>query len=221
MRLLYKFPSRSRPTKFFACLDNILSLAQHDDFVIVPTLDDNDYTIDAPFRQKLAGYGEKVQPAFGRSTSKIHAVNRGMPTGNWDIVIATSDDMEFLEPGFDLRIIADMTLFFPDTDGVLHYPDGWEHGAILSLPVIGRKYYDRFGYIYHPSYQSLFCDEEAVIVADALGKLASIEAGFFRHNHPQAGRGQMDAQYKYTEGFHAVDKRTFESRKRRNFFVKA
>lgn len=217
MRIIYKFPSRSRPAKFFACLDNILAMAVRDDFIIVPTLDDNDHTINALFKERLSDYGEKVQPVYGRSTSKIHAVNRDMPTGPWDIVIATSDDMEFIQKGFDLDIINHMLTIFPDTDGVLHYPDGHDHGDILSLPVIGRKYYDRFGYIYHPSYVSLFCDEEAILVAKNLGKLASLQDNLFQHNHPTwTGQG-MDAQYKYTERFHAVDKSTFMRRKQRNF----
>lgn len=217
MRLLYKFPSRSRPSKFFAHLDNILAMARHDDFVIVPTLDDNDLTINESFKEKLSGYGERIQPIFGRSTSKIHAVNRGIPADPWDIVIATSDDMEFIQVGFDLQIIEHMRALFPDLDGVLHYPDGFEHADILSLPVIGRKYYDRFGYIYHPSYVSLFCDEEAILAAKNLGKLASINAQLFRHNHPTwTGQG-MDKQYKHTEGFYHVDKATFQRRKQRNF----
>lgn len=194
-------------------------MARHDDFLIVPTLDDNDHTINPSFREKLATYGAAVQPVFGKSLSKIHAVNRNMPSSHWDIVIATSDDMEFIEEGFDLEIIRDMELVFPDTDGVLHYPDGFDHGEILSLPVIGRKYYDHFGYIYHPSYQSLFCDEEAIEVARKLGKMASIQKSLFRHNHPTWTGEKMDAQYKYTERFHPVDKRTFENRKRRGFFA--
>jgi hypothetical protein len=217
MRLLYKFASRSRPEKFFACLNNILDMAEHDDFVIVPTLDDNDHTVNQLFKDKLSTFGEKIQPVFGRSTSKIHAVNRDMPGGLWDIVIATSDDMEFVQKGFDLQIISDMNTHFPDSDGVLHYPDGFDHDDILSLPVIGRKYYDRFGYIYHPSYQSLFCDEEAILVARGLGKIASINRSIVKHNHPTWIGNGMDAQYKHTEGFYWVDKRTFDRRKQRNF----
>lgn len=217
MRIVYKFPSRSRPAKFFACLDNILAMGRHDDFIIIPTLDDNDHTINDIFKKRLVEYGPKVLPVFGRSTSKIHAVNRDMPASPWDIVIATSDDMEYVQEGFDLEIINHMMTLFPDTDGVLHYPDGYAHGDILSLPVIGRKYYERFGYIYHPSYQSLFCDEEAILVARNLGKLASLQDNLFRHNHPTWTGVQMDAQYKYTERFHAVDKNTFIRRRQRNF----
>lgn len=194
-------------------------MAKHDDFVIIPTLDDNDWTITELFKERLKEYGPKIQPVYGWSVGKINAINRNMPTDPWDIVIATSDDMEFIEQGFDLRIIEHMMNLFPDTDGVLHYPDGYAHGDILSLPIIGRKYYDRFGYIYHPSYVSLFCDEEAIEVAKSLGKLASLSDNLFRHNHPTWTGVQMDAQYRYTERFHPVDKRTFESRKRRGFFV--
>ena len=169
-------------------------------------------------RKRIETYGPTVKVVWGKSTSKIHAINRDMPD-DWDIVIATSDDMEFIMPGFDLQIIKDMADNFPDGDGVLHYKDGFEHGDILSLPVIGKAYYDRFGYIYHPSYQSLFCDEEAIMVARSLGKLYSSDIEIVKHNHPANIGGHVDPQLQQTQKLHAVDKITFERRKRSNFFI--
>lgn len=194
-------------------------MSKHDDFYILATLDDNDHSMNnEKVKQRLETYLPTLRVTWGKSTSKIHAVNRDMPT-DWDIVIATSDDMEFIMPGFDLQIIKDMQENFPDKDGILHYKDGFDHGDILSLPVIGRAYYNRFGYIYHPSYQSLFCDEEAIIVAKALGKLYSSPVEIVKHNHPANIGGHIDAQLQQTQKLHPLDKRTFEGRKRRNFFM--
>lgn len=220
MRILVKFASRSRPDKFFKCLDNIISMSTSDDFSIIATLDEDDYSMyNDHVRNKLLTY-PKVIADWGKSRSKIHAVNRGIEKyTDWDIVIATSDDMEFLEKGFDEQIISDMQAHFPDTDGVLHYKDGFDHGDILSLPIIGKKYFSRFGYIYHPAYTSLFCDEEAIIVAKALNRVHMSDKNLFKHNHPAWIPGLMDRQYKHTESFHPVDMKVFERRKRNNFYL--
>ena len=218
MKLLYKFPSRSRPNKFFNSLDNINSMAKHEDYLIVATLDENDRSMNNEIvKQRIAGY-PKVTVDWGISKSKIHAVNRGLwKFTDWDILIATSDDMEYVTPGFDLQIIEDMQANFPDGDGVLHYPDGFDHGDILSLPIMSKKYFDRFGYIYHPSYQSLFCDEEAIIVAKQLGKVFMSDKLLFKHMHPAWGAAANDQQYKHTESFHPIDKKVFQNRTARNF----
>lgn len=222
MRIIYKFPSRNRPYRFFAHLDNIIAYAKHDDYIIVPTLDSNDYImINEQVREKLLSYintGRVVSPIWGKSVSKVHAVNRDMPTTDWDIVVATSDDMEYTEPGFDLKIIKEFETHFPDTDGILHYKDGYEHGDILSLPIIGKKYYDRTGYIYFPGYQSLYCDEEAIIVGRRLGKCISLDYPIVKHNHPMNKAGiPTDDLYRRNDKFYYIDKALFERRKQRNF----
>lgn len=218
MKLLYKLPSRSRPQKLFAAIDNILLMAKHPDFAILVTLDiDDDTVANTPVLKRLYAYPQ-IDAYCGTSLSKISAVNRDMAFApNWDIVIATSDDMEFIKPGFDLDIIADMP---EHLDAVIHYPDGFPHGDILSLPVMGRKYYERLGYIYNPIYQSLFCDNEALIVAERMGKLIKSDRAIVRHNHPAWGQCAMDAQYRRTEALYAVDKKTFERRTRLNFPIK-
>lgn len=224
MRILYKFPSRGRPDKFFAHLDNILSFAQHDDFLIVPTLDSNDYAmLNEQVISKLFAYYERgnvAAPAWGRSTSKVHACNRDLEKTlyPWDIVVLTSDDMEFIEPGFDLKIIKAFEEYFPDTDGVLHYGDGFAHGEIVSIPIMGRKYYERKGYIYFPGYQSFHCDEELLYVARKEEKCVSLTDQIVRHNHPMNKQGlPLDALYKYNDKFYPIDKGLFQRRKARNF----
>ena len=62
-----------------------------------------------------------------------------------------------------------MIKHFPDTDGVLWFFDGWRKD-LNTLCIIGRKYYERFGYIYHPDYKSFWCDAEFTEVANKLKK---------------------------------------------------
>ena len=52
--------------------------------------------------------------------------------------------------GYDTVIKEKMTLHYADTDGVLWFNDGHQEKKLNTLCILGKKYYDRFGYIYHP-----------------------------------------------------------------------
>lgn len=217
MKIAYFFPSRSRPEKFFAALDNIISMAQHTDYTIYAALDSDDHTMNTPLiEERITPYTNLVV-YWGRSTSKVNAINRCVPPGaSWDIGVLHSDDMEIIRLGFDLQIIQDMK------DGcVVHYTDGHAHGSIISWPVFGRVWYDKFGYIYHPAYQSLFCDEEMYLVAKKMGRLIESQAKIIVHNHPAwDARFTADAQLIKTQKLHPIDKIIFQRRKAAGFYVK-
>lgn len=217
MKVIYKFPSRSRPDKFVKCLDNITLMARHNDYEIIASIDANDRTMNNPTILNLPKRFPHLKIVVGSSTSKISAMNRDVPDpSTWDVVIGTSDDMDFIMEGFDLQILKDIG---DNKDCVVHYNDGFDHGIIISLPVMTSFYYKRFGYLYHPAYVSLFCDEELHFVAKGLDKLIFSEANIVKHNHPANGAGVMDKQLIYTQKFHSIDKTTFLKRQRKNFFI--
>jgi hypothetical protein len=220
MRILYNFASRSRPNKFFACLDNIHSLARHDNFVIIATLDVDDPTMNTPeVRYRISEY-KKVVPYWGFSKSKIDAINKNVCFAlEWDILINTSDDFVFLKEGFDKTIIDDFWEGFRSTDGFLHYPDGAVNEKLATMSIIGRPYYDRFGYIYHPDYVSVYCDKEAQEVAKRLCRYKYINNQLFEHRHPVWRKTEWDDQYRKTEDpvIYAKDAETYRNRKANNF----
>jgi hypothetical protein len=228
MKIIYNFASRSRPEKFFETLDNVRSLATHDDYAIVCTLDKDDPSMTTPeVMDRALTYNKKVWPIWGISKNKIDAINRGIPyiknwgaLLNWSILVNISDDSRFLVAGFDKIIIADMQTHFPDLDGVLHYPDSHTKDLLLTMSVMGRRYYDRFGYIYHPDYISLYADQEATEVAKKLGKYKFINTPLYDHLHPVWNMAQWDDQYRHTESFYATDGATYNRRKALNFDLK-
>lgn len=220
MKILFKFASRSRPEKFFKCLDNLCqNISDKDNFSILATLDTDDVTMNNDdVKYNLRNY-PKVIVDWGLSENKIHAFNRGMDGADFDILINTSDDMLFVEPKFDDIIRADMLENFPDLDGVLHYNDGNQGSNCMTMSIMGKKYYDRTNYIYHPSYENLFCDNEAKDVAVTLGKYKYIDKILFRHNHPAWGLGEMDKQYEKSESRTAwrKDEANYSERKANGF----
>lgn len=223
MKILYKFATRSRPAKLFAALDNMQSMMRHDDYEIAVTLDVDDETMRSiEIQQRLLSY-KNVSVMYGVSTDKVCAINRDIGFFNhWDILINMSDDMEFIQPGFDLTIIKDYQSFAVG-DVLMHYPDQAAGAALITMAIMDRKYYDRFGYIYNPEYKSLFCDNEQQEVAKLLGRYVFIKRRLFNHNHPihpgHAGSGQVDALMRHTESFWKEDEVTFNRRKAINFGI--
>jgi hypothetical protein len=88
----------------------------------------------------------------GRSCGKIGAINRDMDLAPpFDILLLASDDMIPIVKGYDRIIRDNMPL---DTDRVLHFNDGHRTDSLNTLCILGKKYYDRFGYIYYPEYKT-------------------------------------------------------------------
>ena len=226
MKILFKFASRSRPEKFFLHLDNIYIHTREKDFTIIASLDIDDTSMnneDVISKMKIYPH---LYPAWGFSKGKIDAVNRDMDkVGEWDILINTSDDMVFTEEGFDVEIKKDMEENFPSLDGVLHYNDGNQKDNVMTMSIMGKKYFELSGYIYNPEYISLWCDAEATEVAYMLKKYKYMgdDKILFRHFHPAWGMAQWDEQYKKTESqsLWALDKDTIDRRRAINYGLKS
>lgn len=225
-KILFKFPSRSRPDKFFKGLDNIINnLYDKENYTIAVTLDTDDDTMyNREVLTRLKPYIDtnKVIPIFGTSTSKIHAINRDMEKFNdWNIVVVMSDDMEFQIKGFDNSIREKFSIHFPDTNGNLHFNDGFVGSRVSTMTIMGKMFFEAHynKQIYNPEYFSLFCDEEYTIVANKLNKMQYFPEIIFKHNHPiNIGTGQ-DELLKKTEGYWETDKNTFLRRQAANFYL--
>lgn len=184
MKILYKFPSRNRPSKFFKAVDNIASLSTWSNYEILATFDLNDPTMTTPGVKEMLKMYPEVRSMYGTSNGKIHSCNRDMEfSGDWQIVILMSDDQEFLVKGFDSMIVNEMKETFPDLDGTLHYPDSHGRWMLSVLSIMGRKYFDRFGYFYHPEYDSLWADNEYTDVATILNKRKFVPKKIYEHMH--------------------------------------
>ena len=180
-KILFKYASRSRNQKFFEGLENILTnLGDLNNFCILCSLDADDTEMNNPetikrLAEYVKKYSNKIVIKFGSSKSKIDAINRDVndfkQRFDFDILINFSDDMRFLVHSFDNNIRQKFLQHFPDLDGNLHFNDGFSADPISTLSIIGRKYYERYNYIYHPSYFSLWCDNEYTLVAKRLNKI--------------------------------------------------
>lgn len=210
MNILVKLPSRERPDRLKT---SVLAMKERQKHFCAYhfALDDDD---DSNDRVWIASQGTT---ASGPRVNKVEAINRGLDCyGPWDILVLASDDMVCQVKEWDEIIRDDMRAHFPDTDGCLWYPDGHQD-RLCTLPVMGRKYYERFGYIYHPSYKSLWCDNEQHDVAQAAGKLWRSDQVLFKHMHPAWGTAKTDALYRTNEALDHVDRTNYHARKALGF----
>ena len=235
-KILLKYPTRQRPAKFMANLTNYISKSsgKHDILVLV-TMDKDDVlmnnsliqkffaqSLTKRFPNKFSENGFEVRTSYGPSLGKINAINRDIPSESWDIVISTADDMEPVDDEWDDIIVRDMVREFPNLDGALNYnndprlevkgPQGFH--TLITLPVIGRKLYDRFGYIYHPDYKSEWCDNEQTEVFEALGVLRHIDRRPIVHKWAE---NQDALMQRNMEVGWSVDRETYYKRKAKSF----
>jgi len=223
MKILVKMPSRGRPQQMIKALSKTIALSQDSRNIVYQlTLDDNDKsTNNDNFDKTIEKLREfaNIIVVRGVSTGKIHACNRDMniaPPG-WDIVLLLSDDMMCEVDGWDEILRKDMADLYPDTDGLLFYNDGFTQDKLNTLTIMGYKYFKRFDYLYHPSYKSLWCDNELMEVGYMLGKQVYNPKILFKHEHPANMGTFADALYQENDKYYLADKRNYDKRKVFNF----
>jgi hypothetical protein len=220
MLIHYNFATKNRPQKMAEAINTIIDLSADKNYTIGLTIDDDDST--TLNSQQLADILQSdqikvmvnVKVNHGRSSSKVHAINRGMAGWSGDIVVNMSDDMRFIKQGFDADIIE---AFQIESDQFIHFPDGRVNKILPTMSIMGRSYYERFNYIYHPDYNSLWCDNEAMDVAQQLGRYKYIDLQIFSHEHPAWTGEPADALLMHTESFFETDQETYQRRSKLGF----
>jgi hypothetical protein len=203
--ICFAFASRSRPAKFFECLNNLRDMAVTEYFVLAKIDDDQ-----KELYRGVESYPEVIVK-YGRSLNKVHAINRDIdPVANpFDILCCHSDDMFFTKKGFDILIKEHCT-----DDTFVHFPD---QTKLCTYSIMDKIYFSRFNYVYNPAYRNLWCDNEAMEVAKMLGRYKFVDEKILEHRHPANGFATRDMQYRKTEATYWIDKRTFDKRKLKRF----
>lgn len=220
MKFLFKYPTRGRPDWFKETLTAYhqkLSASHECQFLV--TMDEDDPTMNNDAMRQWLDSHKHLYYGYGPAAGKIHAINRDMPKEGWDVVVLVSDDMLPLVNGFDDIIAQDMQRCLPAFDGVLHY---WDHyrpkeDDIVTWTVMGRAFYEQYGFLYYPAYKGMWCDNELTDISRIWGKYARCDAEIIKHQWQKYG---VDAIYERdNDNFHA-DKTLYEARKAQGFPIK-
>ena len=221
-KLIYKFPSRNRPDKFKHVLEKSISLlsGKHDVRFVI-TLDSDDDTMNNnEMREWMDNLGVDLVYHYGDSKSKIEACNANLENEEGDALILVSDDMVPCFQDFDDIIMQGMEQFFPDMDGAIKFHDGLrpKEDLLMTLPVMGWNLYKKFGYIYHPDYTSLYCDNEMTVVCRELGKLLLSPVCIFRHEWTNQPFDELHARNENSK-MYEIDGKVFQERQKNNFYI--
>lgn len=221
MKLLIKFPTKNRKGKFFKTLkqyQNLCEDLENTQFLI--TLDNDDESMKSSEVEDVLSTFKNLKVVYGDSVSKIHAVNRDIEmVDDWNIILLASDDMTPKIKGYDNIIRNKMKEFYPDTDGILWFNDGHQKNRLNTLSILGKKYYDRFGYIYHPDYKSVWSDNEFMVVGNLLKKQTYFDEVIIEHEHPDWGYGSKDLIHQGNVNNENHDKLLYLTRKSNNFYL--
>lgn len=217
MKLLIKFPTRVRARKFLKVLNTYVRMLDDKTTPIVVSCDNDDTSMKEEFVTQVISQYDNVELQFGDNSTKIEAINHNMDKLDFDIVLLASDDMVPRVKGFDTIIKDKMTTHYPDTDGVLWFNDGYKGDSLNTLCILGKKYYDRFGYIYNPEYKSVWCDNEFMDVSKFLDRVTYFDNVIIRHEHPDWGFGSNDSIHMNNRKNESTDRFTYEKRKKINF----
>jgi len=218
-KILLSLATRSRPHRALKIINDYMKhIVDLENFHMNVCCDVDDITMNNDHVRLILNSHKNLSYFFDENKTKLDAVNAHIGESDWDIVIGIQDDLQPKIVGFDNIIREEMeNAFNPDLDGVLFLFDG--NLQLCSTPCMGRKFYDRFGYLNFPKYKSMFADNELTEVATRLGKLKKINDVLLIHNHPTKGNTPWDKLYEHNQSFWDEDQKLFNHRKKNNFFI--
>lgn len=175
-----------RPDQAAATCFKWLSRADaHIEYIVSLNAEDNcSYSAIAA---ELSNYNGGFMAYSKDSTTAISAFNHGFKQATGDILIAISDDTDCPE-FWDTLLLKELK---GRTDFCAKVDDGLQP-TLITMPIMDRVYYERYGYCYHPEFAHMHCDEELTCVALMTGKYIKIPLTFL-HNHYSTGRNIKDA----------------------------
>lgn len=214
MNVLVKYPTKSRPELFKS---TFRKYRQDETASFLISIDQDDESMTN--LDMLAWLDEQPRTTYriGNSKSKVEAINDGVAETAWDLLILASDDMIPQRVDYAQRIADLFEEFFPEGDGVLHLNDGRTGRQLNTLPIMDRKYFRRFNYVYHPSFISVFCDNEFQEVSERLGR--SIYVNEIIIHHAWTDITGADALHRRNESYYREDERIFRARQNAGFPV--
>jgi len=223
-KLLIKFPTRNRPEKFKTVLKKYIDfLSGNHDVRFVITMDNDDETMNnkdmKTFLKRLRKKGVDVVYHYGESKTKVEACNANLENESADVLMLVSDDMIPQAKNYDDIIFELFSKAFPNFDGGIKFHDGLRNDILMTLPILGWKLYEKFGYIYHPEYTSLYCDTEQTISLQMMGKLGISDICLAKHEWTSEPFDDLHARNENAD-MYQKDGAVFERRKMKDFDVR-
>lgn len=170
-------PSRNRPGKCLETAEKWRSSADNFiEYIISLDADDkSEYIISS-----------HAIPIRNNNRSAIDAINVAAKIAIGDILIVVSDDTACPEH-WDTLLLQQLK---GKSDFCAKVDDGLQP-TLVTMPIIDRIYYERYGYMYQNDYSHMFADQELTAVAILTGKYIKLPL-VFPHLHYTTGSNTFD-----------------------------
>ncbi len=221
MRLLIIYPTKGRQKLFFETLDNLESTIGTDNYEVIVNADRDDLEMNTPQVTERIKQYKNISIYFIEPISKVFACNTNIYNANyWDWCLILSDDMKFVVKDWYNKMVDDIKSVWGNSlDFFAHYNDGYVGDKLPTMNICGRDYYNRFGYLYHPSYGSVSCDAENFWVSQMLGKHHYFDKIYFNHIHPSNCGFVSDFTYRGNDVHGKKDTLNYFERMKHFFYV--
>lgn len=178
------------------------------EFEYILSIDDSD-----PVKEKYMELFGSQSVLIGSNKSAIEAINEAAKICMGDIIVVVSDDFS-CEKGWDTALLNEIG---DRTDFVMKTVDGLQP-LLVTLPIMDRIWYERYGYVYFGGYGHLYADQELTAVAKMTGHLIMSDLSF-PHDHYTTGRTPFDAINEKNDATDEQGKSLFAKRMENNFGI--
>lgn len=196
MKISVIYPSRSRPEQAEKTLSKWIESASSKYFIEWIVSIDTDDVLLSKYKSIFDSHksyfdsqlkGKNLKLIINNNHSAIEAINKAASIATGDLLIVISDDFDCYY-GWDVSLLQELS---GKSDFVLKTKDGIQK-TLVTLPIMDRKYYERFGFVYNPAYKHMGCDVELTAIAIMTGKLLYSDL-VFPHLHYSTGLSPKDA----------------------------
>lgn len=206
-------PSRSRPKKAYETARHWIDKSGLDikDIDYILSLDESD-----PKRSEY--WIEWDCEIINNNTCVVEATNHAAKESCGDILVYLSDDFKCPDNWGQLVLKEFEHVYQPLLIKVDDCLQKFEV-PVLTIPIMNRALYERLGYFWHPSYKSMFVDEDLYWTVQKIGALKFCPYLKFPHEHPANGKAPDDETYRRSALNWNQGKAMFANRKMQGFPV--
>lgn len=150
----------------------------------------------------------------------VEAINKVASTTKSDVMICAADDVVPCQ-GYDSMIMQGFRENYPKFDGVIRANDLIHSTEEPSNthPVVGREYYNKFGYVFYPGYFALWSDTEFAHTSQMINRQFNMPTLVLEHLHHSIGKTPRDITHEKPLSQNASGERLFNRRKEEGFSV--
>lgn len=215
MRIKIIHPTRNREDESFSTYVKWLSKAENTDTI--------DYILSVDIDDPINYESFFGQADIFRNNNKtaIQAINVAasyvyLKSDEDYILVIVSDDTDCPEH-WDTILRTYLFSYCVNYDFVAKVDDGLQ-ATLITMPIMGKTYYERYGYVYHPDYKHMFCDQELTAVAIMTDKYIKLPLTF-NHLHYTTGKSAYDEVNRRNDATWGQGEALFNERLKTNFDI--